>query len=253
MTKDEAKTKALVPITEQFNALTKLDSLRNVIEINFGNRPISIFDLERIRVGSGGVAQFVVRDEMGDEDGLKEFDAIICMKKDERNWWEKPLEEGGGGQPPSCHSDDLLVGRGVNQPGGEVGVHQCRTCPNAVFGSAPRGRAQACKEISILFVLRQGRENSIFPTLVIVPPSSLKAISGALIKITSEGRSYFQVLWHFRVEQAKNADGIAYGKVRIEEKRYLNEDEVMKLMAYGDNISKAFRNIQVTDQDVGSD
>jgi hypothetical protein len=92
-------------------------------------------------------------------------DGVILLRKDKKKFWEKGADEAGGEiTPPDCHSDDRIFGHG--NPGGE-----CNKCAYNEFKTAKKGEGKACRDFTELYILKK---NSVMPTVVQVPATSLK-------------------------------------------------------------------------------
>ncbi len=139
--------------------------IEEVMAENLGATGMSEFDLQRIKMPSGGTQFFELQGPETVEPAAK-FRCIILKARDTRGYWAKSIDESGGGQPPECHSHDCRTGIGT--PGGD-----CGQCSLAQFGSGKKGSGQACKQTKQLFIVRQ-ESGSILPEVFNVPPTSLK-------------------------------------------------------------------------------
>jgi hypothetical protein len=244
--KKKKEETALVPVTERFDALrVNPDELKEVVDANFGTRTASVFDLERIKVGTGGATAYTVTDELDGEDVVKEFEAMIAFWKDARSYWAQPLDESGGGAPPDCSSEDMVTGYGTFEDGSTC--RKCESCPYNQWESDPKGgRGKACKEMIIMFLLRTGREERIFPSMLVAPPSSISNISGYMMGLTSRGLPYYGVTHRFTLEGDTNAAGIRYCKVKLLPGRDLTSEERKSLRAYGALMRPTFEKVKIT-------
>lgn len=248
--KQEAET-AVVPVTQTFNALQSIDDLKEVVEANFGHRAASVFDLERIGVGTGGTIAYNISDELEGDDVVKEFEAMIAFWTDKRAYWVESYEDAGGGSPPDCSSEDMVRGIG-SIPGDENSSRLCETCPMNQFGSDPRegGRGKACREMISMFLLRQGREDRLFPSMLIVPPTSLQPVSRYMMALTSRGLPYYGALHRFTLERDRNAAGLEFSKVKMGLVRMLSPEEKKAVKAYSDAMRPTFERVKPDYSDV---
>jgi hypothetical protein len=248
----ETETKALMTL-DQFTALQKADQLKEVIEANFGQRGISIFNLERIRIPAGGAMSWIVIDPSGEETSEKEIIAAVPLKKEERNYWSSKFGESGGTAPPDCHSDDLDYGHGHNGTD-EHSPHKCRTCPRNQWSPTAKGDAigKDCRETRLLFLLRKGREAHIFPSIMSITPGSLKALDGYLTSISSQMIPYWRGLHRFTLEKATSKTGINYARVKISLVRTLEDKEISQIKDYANALRGAFRAVHITPEEVAA-
>lgn len=232
-----AQGKAVAVIKPSEFALMKVDmeQVKEVIQSNIGDT-LSIFDLDRVKVpGSAGIAW-----EINTLEGIessKTLTGIIIFHKAVRAYWKDPLDEGGGGRPPDCHSNDMF--RGVGDPGGE-----CSVCPFAQFGSALKGDGQACKSILRIFMVTQ---DTLLPTLISVPPTSLQSARNYMIRLASHSTSYFEVVSQLTLVKAKSTGGVEYSKIEFSSVAKLSEDEVEAIRDYRQVITKGLGSIPAAD------
>jgi len=166
MTQETAIVKAQ-DIVRQIVSLhdnTKLEMLQE----NLDGEPMSLWDLDSIKVPAGGGTIW----EMPDEEAAKEFQAIVYAAKRCRSFWKQRPEESGGSAPPDCYSLDCV--NGIGDPGG-----LCHKCEHNQWGSAiqsdgSKGKGKQCKEMFRLALGLPGAQYGL-PVLLTLPPTSLKA------------------------------------------------------------------------------
>lgn len=206
-----------------------------VMAANLGGGLVTEFDLARIRVPAGGGLSFNVATLDGDKD-LREVDCILLYHQDVRAFWKMGLEESGGGSPPDCKSADAMVG--VGDPGGN-----CRTCPNAQFGSDPKGkRGQACKQRKVLYCLTPGE---MLPHALFVPPASLKHMKQYLLRLTSKNLMFCDVITRFTLKKLPNSGGIVYSEINVNMVRPLAMDEALAARRLADELKPRLAAMQV--------
>ena len=194
-----------------------INELLDVLRDNIGEAGIQTLDLPRIKVPSGGSLLWPIQDPDG-HSSAKVIEAIILAWRDGRLYWKQAMNASGGKIPPDCVSRDAIVG--VGDPGGD-----CHLCPFARFGSSAKGsgsKAQACKSIKQLLLVR---ENELLPSLLAVPPSSLKPVSQYFIALLSRGLPHWAVTTRISLEKATNDAGIAYGRMVFTAGRVLNPQD----------------------------
>ena len=221
------------------NSDSNLDLVREAIGENIGVGGITEFDLDRIRIPAGGGLSFNVTTLEG-ETAEKTLTGVIVLARDARAYWKKSLDESGGSAPPDCHSNDGVVGFG--EPGGD-----CAHCPLGQFGSDTKtGRGQACKAIRRLFILRG---SSLLPTVLALPPTSLKAIKQYMVRLAGQGIPYWTVVTKIGLESAQNAQGIKYARATFEFAGMLSEDQKAKAKQYSDMLKPLVTNMVVDAKD----
>ena len=204
-------TKAIVKVEDvqrKFLALSPDIDVGALIRENVGAAVLSPLDLDRLAIPLGGGTNWQVPTVEGEE-SLKVVQAIILFHKDGRVYWQTPFGESGGGLPPDCVSQDCITG--VGNPGGI-----CANCEFALFGSAPpagpekKSRGQACKQVKQLFLLQAGNR---LPTLLSLPPTSLKAMRQFLLRLANFGLKYYAIVTNFALAVDSNQDGLKYSVV----------------------------------------
>lgn len=230
---------AVVPVGEY--AVLKHDpaEIREVIEANIGNEGVTDFDLQRVTVPAGGALHWSI-ERLDGEDSVKTIVGVIIAARTVRAFWSRPLEESGGGTPPDCTSSDGLVGEGT--PGGD-----CRECPYAQWGSDPKGgRGQACKQMRPLFLLEP---ESLLPIVVVVPPTSLKALRSYMLTLASSALPYYKVVTELGLARERNADGIEYARIVPKLAERLTSEQAAQMKAYAAALQPAVDSYKVSEED----
>lgn len=198
------------------------EEMAEIIRENLGTGGISPMDLDRIRVPTGGAKTWT----LPDGESAKEVQGVIVGWSDPRAYWRESFDATGGGTPPDCASTDGVHGTG--DPGGV-----CARCPMAAWGSQQRGgkqtRGQACRQMRLLFV-RQG--GSVLPTVVVVPPSSIKNVKRYFLGLVGKQRPFWSVVTSLTLEPASNKDGIKYSAVQASTSAELDETLTAEAFAY---------------------
>jgi len=233
----EAKGSGGVPaVYEPINySVTNIDTqlLKDIIRDNLGSDTLGPNDLERITVPPGGVKVWTLNTAQG-EINPTEFEGVIIAQKTTRVFWRGAYS--GSGTPPDCFSDDGEIG--IGNPGGD-----CETCPYAEFGSKEggSGRAQACKQNKLLFIVLQGE---ILPCVLSVPPTSLQEAKKYILRSVSSLKPLYGVTTKFTLEVAQNAEGVKYGKIRFTQGKVLNEEDSAKMKAYADMMGPTLKKVR---------
>jgi hypothetical protein len=204
-------TKEVIPETAvakrgEFAVLTQgAQRVRDIIHDNLGSGTLTPFDLDRVRVPAGGGLAFSIPTLAG-EQSEKDVTGILVFHRSPRAYWATKFS--GEGNPPDCKSDEGLSGHG--DPGGP-----CHSCPLAQFGSAINDKGegapgQACKQMKFLFLFREG---DLLPILVVLPPTSVRAIEKYFLRLTSNGIPFYGVVTRLTLENTKSKGGIKYSRV----------------------------------------
>lgn len=234
---------AIVPVNARFSALKPAEpgsaSLAEILAANFsgpGDVGISPLDLERIKVPGGGGPAFTIKDPDGSQDAAKEVRGIIVGHTMQRAWW-LPSENGEtSNSPPSCSSRDMLTGHGDNGSG-KLGAHDCATCPQAAWGSSAKGgKGQACKQMALVLMLREGREDRLFPSLLIAPPTSLRGWQQYRIALSNRQLAFFGAETILGLVDDRNKAGTKYARVTFRMGRVLDAAEVRSVLAYSKSV-----------------
>ena len=210
------------------------NEMRDLMDSNVGEAGLSSWDLDAIKIPTGGGTSFTVPTLEG-ETKEKGVEGVLIFYRDVRTFWRQSFEESGGGSTPDCASQDGKVGMG--DPGGE-----CRLCPMSTFGSDGKGRGQACKQMKKLFVLPPDR---LLPFVVDLPPTSLGVVKQYMFRLLSERVPYHGCISRLELEKVNNQDGIAYSRVKLSMVRKLTEAEIPAMKTYRDGVIPALEAEQV--------
>lgn len=198
---------------QQFPALTPENSI--AIASNITEMGLSIFDLPRMKVPSGGVTAWEIQTLSGVE-YAKERDVVILASRGGQRAWYRSAVVDGAGAPPDCSSQDGITGTGVNTlEGGKPGKHECSSCPWDQWKSKRGGadsNAKDCKEFAQVLV---ATIDGSMPTLVTVPPTSLKALKAYAIKLMDGGKRHYTVVTRLSLEKVSGS-GPDYSRIKFD-------------------------------------
>ena len=215
-----------------------IESIGELIKENVGNEGITPWDLDRVKMPSGGGMSW----ELPTEGGMTptvEFEGVIIHHQAARVYWESDMASGGG-TPPNCSSNNGASG--VGDPGGS-----CSNCPFAQFGTeAGGGRGQACKQIKRLFIMRQ---ESLLPLMISLPPTSLSVVKKYMLRLTSYQRAYHSVITKFGLEKATSKDGIEYAKVVLTMAGPLSPEDSAIMKGLSESLKPYLESLQVSDEE----
>ena len=196
MAKNETTALATIASSD-FRAVAVLGekpgALAELIKENIGSE-ISIFDLPRIKVPSGG-GQFWNYQTAAGPVSTPEVEGVVVYINRTKSRWDVDYDDATETTPPDCHSTDCL--NGVGAPGGT-----CATCPFNQYESAAKGSGKACKDLADVFIITK---NGIMPTAIQVPRTSLKSLKKYGITIMDAGLSVHDVLTKFTLHVEKKA------------------------------------------------
>lgn len=209
-----------------------------LLEENLAGVGIDRFELERIKVGAGGVPGYsIVPPEEGAEQGFeREFEALVVHTHSCRTYFAKSFDDTSDedGGHPDCQSNDAVTG--VGDIGEGHGVRDCETCPMNQWGSeTKRNHGKACREQKAIYLYRTGAE-SVFPSLLLVPPSSLKSWRSYTVGLVGKGIRLSQAVHLFYTKPDKSSAGKDYTKVAVRFRRKMDDSERESLVVLGDSI-----------------
>lgn len=224
---NKKETTALVPAgTPAGTAVVRLPDVGTLLDIfhdNFEDGDIDAFQLPRLKVPSGGGLAWTVPTEDGPKPEAV-VSGVIIHHRTWRTYWAGKFEDSAGGTPPDCSSKDGKIGSGL--PGGS-----CLVCPLNEWGSADVAddtkKGKACKESRAVFFLQDG---DMLPTLLLLPPMSIKPFKDYLMLITTKmQKPFWQVKTKFALAQDKNAANITYSRATPMYDGALAPDDVLSV------------------------
>jgi hypothetical protein len=198
-------------IEHPFAIMEMQESVKDLMEENFGSEPFTISDLTTITVPTGGLTTWTIPSIDGDKE-VKEIIGILIYTRMTRTWWEQSYEETGGGVFPDCFSLDGLNGVGKMADRPEVnGV--CKQCPMNEFGTGKDGEGKACKEKRQMFMVLP---EEIMPAMIRVPVKSVAPSRKYLFGLTSKRKPIHSVYTKLTLETDKNKKGLKYSRIKFE-------------------------------------
>jgi hypothetical protein len=199
----------------------EIAAMQEAFAMNIGGGSISEFDLPRIKVNPG-TALWLIPALEGEETAQR-IEGVVVFARDTRVYYQS---KDAGNVPPDCSSSDGITG--IPRPGVNAGG-ACAQCPLAKWDSAQTGGGQACKQVKHLFMMRG---DSMFPEIVSLPPTSLKAARQFFTRLTTQGVPYAKALIGIELEKAQNPQGKTYGKAVFRFVRRLSEGEAARAMEF---------------------
>jgi hypothetical protein len=207
------------------------DEFREIVQENLSNQQINLNDIVHVKMPSGGGQFFSVPSVSGDMLALKTLKCIILMTMESRGYWSTGIDEGGGGSPPDCASDNMVNGDG--DPGG-----LCKDCPKNEFGSAKKGAGKACQEKKHLLLLPK---TGILPLCLDLTPTSFASWKQYLVGLTSIAKPYKSVITEIGLVEATNKQGIKYSEATFKAAEMIDSESYDFIKAYAESITKSFK------------
>ncbi len=163
--------------TNTENALTESDKIFRLPDVtdgmDFSNEDLAEdmaglqLNFQRVKIPGGGSLQFELPgDDPENPDYAKTIEGVILYNHASGAYWPEGSEYDDD-TTPLCASNDGKLG--VGSPGGI-----CADCQLNTWGSAPNGKGKACKNMRILYVLRDGE---YMPLQLTLPPTSIRPFS----------------------------------------------------------------------------
>lgn len=237
---DATESTAIVPVADMSFAVALMaqegGSIQVALEENIGPEGITPFDLDRVKIPAGGGQAWEVPSLAGDEIA-KSVEGIVVAWQSPRAYWSASLDESGGGTPPDCSSVDGITG--VGTPGGS-----CAKCPLSQWGSKEGSRGQACKQMRLLFLLR---ESDLLPLAFFLPPTSISPMKRYSLRLAGQGLPLSAVVTKLGLEKKSNPSGIAYSAVVPEYVRTLEGEERELVKGYADGF-KSMLSVPLTQE-----
>lgn len=237
---------------EEYAALAiNQGELMEIIQENLAGQSVGEFDLDRIKIPSGGGMAWEVPTLEGTEP-KKEVYGVIVYWKEARAFWPTKFE--GGNEPPACMAPDGQFAPPTGEPGvtvptNEAGQYICAQCPNAQFGSAEGGEGpgQACKQTRQLFLLTP---ESLIPLVVSLPPTSVAAAKKFMLRLAGHGVKYSAIVTKVTLEKDKNQAGIEYAKASFSMVERLDEENALRIGELAKVLRPIFEQTEVRQDEV---
>lgn len=183
---------------------------------------------QRVKIPGGGVLQFEMP---GDDPENPEYESalegVILFNHAANSYWPAGSEYDDN-TPPQCQSVDGKMGYG--NPGGI-----CETCVYNRFGSDPKGNGKACKNMRMLYLLRNGE---MMPIQLSLPPTSIRPYTNFVNSaFLLRGRRVCSGLVQIGLRKV-TSNGFTYSVATFKKLRDFEGEELARICAYADS----FRN-----------
>jgi len=170
------------------------------------------FQLDRIKFAAGGTTILEIPGDGDEPEMVKSLSCVILFNHPAYAYYTNKYQ--GGNNPPDCGSFDGVSG--IGNPGGP-----CQTCPFNKFGSG-EGKAKACKNRRMLYVLREGE---VFPLMLNLPTGSLKEFTNYVKHQAAKGRRLNQVVTKISIRRATSGEGMDFSQAQFAFERMLTAEE----------------------------
>lgn len=121
-------------------------------------------NFQRVKIPTGGNLQFEIpSDDPEDPDYVKTIEGVILYNHAAGTYWPEGSEYDDDVAPLCSSSEGVL---GVGNPGGA-----CADCQLNAWGSGEGGKGKACKNMRMLYILRDGE---FMPLQLTLPPTSIR-------------------------------------------------------------------------------
>jgi hypothetical protein len=172
--------KTTLPISAELNEV--MEQLRENINA------IGSFRIPRIKATSSGLQI------SEDIEPAKTMQGVLIYAKKTKSYYKKAYKAGEV-TLPDCFSNDW------KKPAPEIAAPQskeCKGCPQNEFGSNNMESGKACRDLRPLYFVEilEGGKVSPIPQMLLITPTSLKALDNYLLNLT-------QKLKHFRGVETK--------------------------------------------------
>lgn len=156
--------------------------------------------IERVKVPAGGGIAWEITDADGNADTAKEITGVIVDSHPANAMWFTE-DMTGDNKNPDCASNDGKIGSVYGD---------CATCQYNEFGTGKNG-GKLCKNTVQVFILRDG---AIFPVMISVPASSIKAWNTyKASRLLAKGKKPGDVITRVTLKKSENKDGITFSEI----------------------------------------
>ncbi len=225
----------IIPAAEDMEAV--LEELKDIERIPYG----------RITIGSGGLNVFKVL-EPGDENASSTDEVvgvILFSHKVNVKWATKFGVKTEGPKTPECSSIDGDTG--IIAATGEC--RECRTCPYNQFGSADNGIGKACRNMRRLYIMREG---DVFPIILSLPATSLKAFDFYRTRLAVLKKTPQAVLTKITLKATTSKDDAEFSVAVFSSEGALPAAEVARVRTYAAQFEEAAKNVDIDGVDDGA-
>lgn len=234
---------AIVNPTINLPILTNPDEVREIMQENLEG---IIPEFPRVKFPSGGGLAFEVPGEE-EADVAKELNGVVVDQHPVNAYWSKLYN--GEKNPPDCTSVDGKTGyapEGAAVPWAG-GCQDCATCQFNQWGTGidqqgNHTNGKACKNMKRVALLREGE---ILPTIITIPPTSVKSWNNYIVNLTSKMKKSYGVVTKIKLKKATNSGGIEYSEGVFSRIKDLSKEETAHMQSYAAGIKPVLRNVTI--------
>ncbi len=243
-----ASNKSLAVIGENtMRCLTDAETVRRILEDLGDVDNLGQMLMGRIKLGAGGMPAFSVFEPGEDEPEVaKAIEGVIVLSHKCNAYWSRSFEDAGDDKTPDCASGNGE--EGLRRECGEI--VRCAKCPYNAFGSGAGGKGKACRNMSRLYILREG---DMFPMILTLPPSAIKAFDSYRVAIGMKLKTMHGIMTRITLTKKKNSGGIEYSAPVFEMIGELPAGDADRMKAYADSIGLAAMKAGITADDYAGD
>lgn len=214
MAKNELVVKADYSLVTMMNP-DVMESIQDEME------SIENIKFDNIKIPSGGGTAFEIPGDNEDEPEIaNEITGVIAYRHKVNAYWEDAYT--GENTSPTCSSLDGKTG--IVTETGET--KNCANCPFNEYGSAKEGNGKACKNMRRLYILREG---SLFPVVLLLPPTSIKNFDNYIMKLMNNLNFSNTVITKIKLKKAKSSGGITYSQAVFSPVGKLNQNQIAEV------------------------
>ena len=229
--------KELVLVGDQSPVLVSGDigAIIAAVKANLGDE-INTMSIPRIKFPTGGNLMWNMPSLDEEPKAVKTIHGVMLHQSNCRAYWPTEFV---GNTPPTCTSEDGLTGHG--DPGGN-----CKACPFSEFGSAKggEGAGQACKQMRRVLFLDPAEP---LPVLLVIPPTSLKAVQTYMYSLSQRSMMYTQVITGINLVAASNKGGVKYAQAAFFVAQVLTAEQHARMAQYIEQLAPIFSAMKIED------
>lgn len=229
----------LIPVSEleeKYPVLGDPD-LMEAFTANLGDDDVSLFDLDRVKIPSGGATTWELPG-LGDEpEATRELRGVVLEVISRRSYWEVSLDEQSEPSPPDCSSDTAKFGKGVYGVGSDLHPSgTCKDCPMNAFQEVGTRTIKPCSEQRLLIFLREG---SVLPIVVQLPPTSMKEMKKYNMRLASNGIPFYRAVTTLKLTKVEKGN-TPYAVVNPSLVGQVPAEQAKELRQMGETIAAAY-------------
>jgi hypothetical protein len=235
-----------------FDALVPAEdgpSLDLICETNLAGEGLDPSMLDVVKVPAGGATTWEIPVLGGETEAVKDLVGVIVGVRTVRSYFSTAYS--GTKERPDCWSRDGITGD-PEDPEAEGYGGRCSTCPKNQYGTkldkdGTVTDGKACSERMLIMLLRP---NSMLPTVVTIPPTSIREIKKLMVSLTSAKCLFYEAVVNLKLVKDRSRSGIEYSKVAPSFVSRLSPEQAASAKALYHSIKRVFTQVvEQTDSD----